>query len=31
VVSYPTAPYGLVTKRLNVFRSKMMANPCPDS
>jgi hypothetical protein len=29
VVSYPTAPFGLVTKRLNVFRSRMMANPCP--
>jgi hypothetical protein len=28
-VSYPTAPYGLVTKRYNVFRSSIMANPCP--
>ncbi len=29
VVNYPTAPFGLVTKRLNVFRSKTIANPCP--
>jgi hypothetical protein len=28
VVSYPTAPFGLVTKRLNVFRSAIRANPC---
>jgi hypothetical protein len=29
VVSYPTAPFGLVTKRLNVFRSATRSNPCP--
>jgi hypothetical protein len=31
VVSYPTAPYGLITKRLNVFRSPIRDNPCPAS
>jgi hypothetical protein len=29
VVDYPTAPFGLVTKRLNDFRSNAIANPCP--
>jgi hypothetical protein len=29
IVDYPTAPYGTVTRRLNVFRSKIYANPCP--
>ncbi len=29
VVSYPTAPFGLITKRLNVFRRNMATNPCP--
>jgi hypothetical protein len=29
VVNYPTAPYGTVTKRFNVFRSNPIANPCP--
>jgi hypothetical protein len=28
-IHYPTAPYGLVTIRLNDFRSATMANPCP--
>ena len=28
VVSYPTAPFGLVTKRLNDFRSRTMSVPC---
>jgi hypothetical protein len=31
VVDYPTAPFGLVTKRLNDFRSNTIANPCPTS
>jgi hypothetical protein len=31
VVTYPTAPYGLVTKRLNDFRSNEIANPCRTS
>jgi hypothetical protein len=29
VISYPTAPFGLITKRLNDFRSAQIANPCP--
>jgi hypothetical protein len=29
VVTYPTSPFGLVTKRLNVFRRDMATNPCP--
>ena len=29
VISYPTAPFGTITKRLNDFRSATMANPCP--
>jgi hypothetical protein len=28
-IHYPTAPYGLVTIRLNDFRSNIAANPCP--
>jgi hypothetical protein len=31
IVAYPTAPFGTVTRRLNVFRSKILANPCPAS
>jgi hypothetical protein len=29
VVIYPTAPFGMITKRLNDFRSAAMNNPCP--
>jgi hypothetical protein len=29
IVNYPTAPFGLITKRLNVFRSAIRTNPCP--
>jgi hypothetical protein len=29
VVDYPTAPYGTITKRSNVFRADTVANPCP--
>ena len=29
VISYPTAPFGTITKRLNDFRSATTANPCP--
>ena len=28
VVSYPTAPFGLITERLNDFRSNTIKNPC---
>jgi hypothetical protein len=28
-IDYPTAPFGLVTKRLNDFRSNTIKNPCP--
>ena len=29
VISYPTAPFGLVTKRLNDFRRNLSTLPCP--
>ena len=29
VINYPTAPFGLVTKRLNDFRSQPSAIPVP--
>jgi len=28
-ISYPTDPFGTVTKRFNDFRSAYMPNPCP--
>ena len=31
VISYPTAPFGLVTKRLNDFRRNLSTLPCPAS
>ena len=29
VVSYPTAPFGTITRRFNDFRSDPIGNPCP--
>ena len=29
VISYPTAPFGTITKRSNDFRSNTTSNPCP--
>ena len=28
-ISYPTAPFGTITKRFNDFRRNLSTNPCP--